>query len=246
MSPSNGERGSALLAAALILFGLTLMVTTYALLAATESQIAGHDTRASQSLYVAEAGINEALGRLVTAAGANAIGQTRTVTSGWGVYLVETSGNSAQDPARASQASDSLDNNVDGQVDEAGERYPEVLSTETTKLGYPWVRVEYKRNAARQVLYYGDGDHNPMTADAENTTTGAPEYLVTAMGTQGTATRVVQVTAQHVPFPAMPATLYTETTDVTFNGTAFKVSGYDTDPATGASLPGNPPAAGIA
>lgn len=247
MSHNNRERGSALLTTLLILFGLSILVTTYIVLSTSEQQIAGNDSRATQALYIAEAGLNEAVARLNVNAGANCIADLSSPPDPtWGCYIVSASGKSALDPARASQASDQIDNDGDGTIDNAGEHWPEVLTLQTgTMLGYGWVRVEYKRNGAGQILFYGDGDHNPTTPDTENTTMGAPEYVVTAVGQLGTATKVIQETVQHIPFPPMPATLYTETTALTFNGTQFEISGYDTDPASGDSIPGNTAINGI-
>jgi hypothetical protein len=245
--PVHTEQGNALIATVLILFGLTIVSATYILLATSDTQISGNDKRSTQALYVAEAGQQEALARLSLSAGANCIAETTTPTLGWGRYIVLVSGNSAQDPARSSQAADGLDNDADGMIDESGEQFPEVLSLQSSSpLVYPWVRVQYKKNGAGQILYYGDGDHNPTTPDTENTSIGSPEYLVTSAGMLGTSLRVIQAVAQHVPFPPMPATLYTETTNITFNGTQFEISGYDTDPATGDSIPGMPSIPGIA
>ncbi len=231
----------------LVLFGLSILVVTYMLLSTSEQQIAGNDTRATQALYVAEAGMHEAIARLNISAGANCLADfTSPPGNNWGYYIVSVSGQSALDPARASQASDNLDNDGDGTIDNNGEHWPEVLSLQSgAGLGYKWVRIEYKRNGAGQILFYGDGDHDPTTADTENTTTGAPEYVVTSMGQVGTAIKVIQSTVQHIPFPPMPATLYTETTDLTFNGTQFELTGYDTDPASGDSIPGSTPIHGL-
>ncbi len=247
MSRSDRRRGSALLTTLLVLFGLSILVVTYIMLSTSEQQIAGNDSRSTQALYVAEGGMNEAVARLNINAGANCIADfTTPAKPGWGRYIVSAVGQSALDPARAAQASDGLDNDGDGTIDNNGEKWPEVLTLQTgTPLGYKWVRVEYKRNNTGQVIYYGDGDHDPTTADTENTTTGAPEYVITAQGAQGTGMKVIQATIQHLPFPPMPATLYTETTDLTFNGTQFEITGFDTDPATGDSIPGNVPIVGI-
>lgn len=245
---SSDARGNALLATLAILVGLTILVMTYVLLASSESQIAGQDKRGTQAMYVAEAGVAEAMGRLDPNVGASSIVQSGGPTAGWGCYIVSADDASSADAVRATLASDGLDNDIDGNVDEANETWPEVLTVQNadSALAYPWVRVTYKTNGAGQVVRFGDGDLNPLTPDCENTVRGAPVYVITSTGDKGSAHKVIEVTAEHVPFPPIPSVLYTETTNMAFNGTQFEVNGYDHDLATGDSIPGNPTILGIA
>src|SRR5262245_31530354 len=150
---SSDARGNALLATLGILLGLSVLVLTFTLMANSESQIAGQDKRSTQAMYVAEAGVAEAMGRLTKDAGVNTIMQVGAATPGWGCYVVSSGGASGADAVRATLATDGLDNDIDGTVDEANETWPEALTLQSgdSALAYPWVRVTYKKNALGQV-----------------------------------------------------------------------------------------------
>src|SRR5512140_205083 len=162
----RSERGNVLIGALLVLLVLTAMGTTYVAMTRTETQIAGHEQRHVQSMYNAEAGVGEALARM-SASSDSAIyfGEDPFMppTPGWGRYLVLTAGNSVKDPQTAATETDGVDNDGDGQVDEGGERYPEVLTVQsaTNAVKYPWVKVRYKMNGANQVILFGDHDNDP-------------------------------------------------------------------------------------
>jgi hypothetical protein len=247
----SAERGSAMVISLLVLLVLTMVGTMFLVQTKTETQISGHDMRSTQALYNAEAGYAEVLARMADMRDTtNYIGQATgawTTDPGWGEYVVAANGDAALDPDYAASETDGLDNDGDGQVDEGGERYPEIASKQTGSdaIGYDWVKVRYKLNATSQVVLFGDHDSDLSTPPRMNLTRGYPVIVVTSHGDQGSANRTVEVEAVKYPFETVDAAIYTEDDNFQFNGTQFLVSGKDWDPETGAEIPGNPEVPGI-
>jgi hypothetical protein len=251
----NGERGSALVVALLVLFLLTSIGVTYVAVTKGDKQIAGNQAVATQAFTNAEAGISEALTRMSNPSqGAPTyIGQpVGTVTPGWGVYIVNDPGGSALDPKYSATTGDGLDNNGNAAVDEASEHYPETGSKQNggmplaSKLDYPWVKVRYKLDASNNVLLFGDDDNNPVTPPKENLVRGYPEIVVTAAGRKGLANKIVTVDAVKWPLPPTPGSVYTEGA-MNFTGNSFYIDGHDHNPtAPYDTVAGSPPLPGIA
>ncbi len=246
----RGDRGNAMIVALLILFLLTALGISYVAVTKGDKQIAGNQMTSAQAFANAEAGISEVLLRMSDASSAAYIGEAVGTTSpGWGKYIVNDPGNSGLDPQYNATLTDGLDNDLDGAIDEAGERYPETGSKQSTlalssKLDYPWVKVRYKRNGANQVLLFGDADNNPVTPPVENLVRGVPELIVTSAGRRGVGAKTVTVEAIKWPLPPVPGSVYTEG-NMNFNGNAFYIDGHDHAPTapydtlTGAAtLPG--------
>jgi len=246
----RNQRGNAMVLSLLILLLLTTIGVGYVLQSKTETQIAGNGLRHSQALFNAEAGITEGLARMSNAQDStNFIGQGfNTVDPGWGVYIVDANGSSDDDPDHDATASDGRDNNLDGQVDESNEAYPEVGTKQTgsDKIPYPWVRVEYVLNSTGDVIRYGDHDNDLATPQEYNIVAGAPVIRITAEGDRGNALRRVEVEAIKPEVDIVKAAIYTERDDFKFNGTQFLVSGQDWDPSTGSVVPGSSDVLGIA
>ncbi len=240
------ERGSALIISLLALLCLTLIGGLFVANTKTETQISGHEMRASQALYNAEAGCAETLARM-SSRDSTYIGEPgQPWNAGWGRYIVLADGNSSGDPDQALTLTDGLDNDADGNIDEDDEAYPEVTTAQVTPdVSYPWVRVNYKLNGANQVLLFGDHDSNPGTPAEVNLNRGFPIIIATAQGTQGSSQRLIEVEAVKPPFSIPAAATYSEDDNFTFNGTQFLISGRDWDPATGLPIPGNPEVPGI-
>jgi hypothetical protein len=244
MTRNSDENGGALAIAVLLLAGLTALGVVFMTTARTETQIAGNDMRITQSLYAAEAGLNEAMARLDDASSGTYVGENmQAPNQGWGVYIVTSSGNSARDPERADTAEDGLDNDIDGSIDESEETYPEVLSVQSvfsSQINYPWVRLSYCLDASNNILRYGDHDDNPTTVPRKNTARGAPIVVVDSRGERGLARKTLEVELVKTPSPYVKSCVYTEDDNFKFNGQSFLISGYDHDPASGDSIPGNP------
>jgi len=238
----QNQSGAAMVIAMLTLILLTTLGMFFMTQTKVETQLSGYDQRATQALTHAEAGYAEVLARMNAAPGtANHIGEPAgTPSPGWGRYVVLASGNSAQDPSINRTATDGLDNDGDGSIDNAGEHYPEVVSVQgENAINYPWAKVHYKLNGTNQVILFGDHDNDVTTPPRPNLVRGWPIIVVTTFGEQTTAQRTVEVEAVRMPFDIVAAALYSEVDDLKFNGTQFMVSGQDWDPYTEHPIAGN-------
>jgi hypothetical protein len=247
----KNQEGSAMIISLLVLLVLTMLGTLMLAQSNIETQIAGHDMRSTQALFAAEAGYAEGLARMSNSSDvANYVGRPPgdwATNPGWGTYVVMANGNSADDPNRDVTLTDGLDNDLDGQVDENGEYYPETVSLQgDDAIDYPWVKIEYKKNAAGQVIVYGDHDSDLTTPPIQNLTRGVPVLHVTASGAIGSSGRTVEIEAVKVPVTFYPAAMYTEDDNFKFNGTQWTVSGEDHDPANGSVIAGATEVPGIA
>ena len=237
------QSGAAMVITLLTLVMLTMLGMFFMNQTKVETQLAGYDQRATQALTHAEAGYAEVLARMNSSADtANYIGEPAgTRSPGWGRYVVLASGNSAQDRSVNQTRTDGLDNDGDGLIDEAGERYPEVSTRQgENAIDYPWAKVRYKLNGANQMILFGDHDNDVTTPPCPNLVRGWPILVVTTFGQQTTAQRTVEVEAVRTPFDIVATALYSEDDAFDFNGTQFMVSGQDWDPYTESPIVGNP------
>jgi hypothetical protein len=245
----TNERGAAIAITLIMLAALAAMGAMIASTASVEMQIAGNSIGYTRSLYLAEAGVNEALLRLSDSSSPYYIGENMTAPHvGWGSYIVLQHGGSAADADRWRQGADGLDNDLDGFVDESGDFYPEVLSVQTDTtvmnpmsrhLTYPWVRVSYSLDGSNTIYRFGDPDGNPITPVCKNTTDGSPIVKVTSLGHKGRSLRRIEVELVKTPLPYTDGVIYVETNSLKFNGNKFLISGQDFNPATGDTVPGS-------
>jgi len=214
--------------ALLVLLVLTTAGVAYVAVTKSEKQIAGNSMTAAQALYAAEAGLTEGLHRMAfPAESLNYIGPT-TPAAGWGRYIVIAAGRSALDPDRAALATDGMDNNENGLIDEPNETYPEVLTKQTinaSALRYPYVRVEYKTQGTNLVLF-GDLDNDPATPPVENFTKGTPVLRITARGRQGSADKMLEAEAVRFPIVQVASAIWAGG-PLAFDGNGFFVDGHD-------------------
>ncbi len=242
------DAGNVMVVALLILVVLTAAGVTYIAITKSEKQIAGNAMSSSQALYAAESGVTEGLRRMSSPSDSvNYIGPPGAAVPGWGRYIVLYPGASSLDPDGPALEHDGMDNNGDGQIDEPGERYPEILTKQTltaNALRYPWVRVEYKTQGG-QLVRFGDADHNPATPPVENMYTGPAVLRLTAAGRRGTAAKTIEVEAVRFPLVDAVSAIWSGG-NLNFNGNAFLVDGHDhyaTFPYD--TIPGSPPAVGV-
>ena len=245
---TRAEAGNAMVVALLVLMVMTAAGVAFVAVTKSERQISGNQMSATQALYAAESGITEGLHRMAfPAESLNYIGPSGPPAPGWGRYIVLASGASALDPDGARLATDGLDNDGDGTVDEAGERYPEVLTRQTissSTLRYPYVRVEYKTQGA-QLVRFGDADGNPLTPPRENLSAGAPVLRLTAAGRRGNAAKTLEAEAVRFPLVTVASAIWTGA-HLTVNGNAFLIDGTDHYPtAPYDTIPGAPAVAGV-
>ena len=228
----GAQAGNILVMVVLVLFLLTSLGISYVALTRGDRPNADGPGAGTQAFENAQAGISEVLARMSVPGRGQYIGQPPGAYSpGWGRYVVNRPNSSSLDPQHDVPATDGLDNDGDGTVDEDGEHYPETGSrqislVDANRFDYPWVKVRYKLNAANQVVLFGDHDNDPSTPPRENLTQGVPKIIVTAAGKSGHSTRVVTVEAVKWPLPPVPAAVYSEG-PMLFQGEAFQIDGRD-------------------
>jgi hypothetical protein len=244
----RGDSGNAMVVALLVLMVLTTAAVAYIAVTKSEKQIAGNSMISTQAMYAAEAGITEGLHRMAYPAESTTyIGPAGVPTAGWGRYIDLVAGASALDPNRGALASDGMDNDEDGLIDEAGERYPEVLTKQTINantLRYPYVRVEYKTQGGNLVLF-GDADDNPATPPVENFAKGTPVLRITARGRTGNADKTLEAEAVRFPIIQVAGAIWSGG-HLNANGNGFLVDGHDhAATAPYDTLTGAPPAPAV-
>ena len=249
--PYLGQKGNALIVALLVLFVLSTIALAFVSATKTERQISGNNLRESQALYVAEAGFSEALARMSSKSSPSYVGETGSnPTPGWGRYIILANGGSAGDPECNLTASDSLDNDGDGSIDESGEAYPEVVSSQANlaqPIQYPWVKLRYKVvnvGGVNRVVLFGDDDNNPTTRPVQNVVSGVPVLIVTSNGRQSNATKTIEIEAVKLPGLPVPGSVYTEGT-LECKGTAFHIDGHDYDPIADSIITSSQPVPGV-
>jgi hypothetical protein len=249
--PYLGQKGNALIVALLVLFVLSTIALAFVSATKTERQISGNNLRESQALYVAEAGFSEALARMSSKSSPSYVGETGSnPTPGWGRYIILANGGSAGDPECNLTASDSLDNDGDGSIDESGEAYPEVVSSQANlaqPIQYPWVKLRYKVvnvGGVNRVVLFGDDDNNPTTRPVQNVVSGVPVLIVTSNGRQSNATKTIEIEAVKLPGLPVPGSVYTEGT-LECQGTAFHIDGHDYDPIADSIITSSQPVPGV-
>jgi PilX N-terminal len=223
----GNDSGNAMVVALLVLMLFTAAGVTFIAVTKSEKQIAGNQASTSQAMYAAEAGLSEAIARMNYPDDPAYIGPANP-SAGWGCYVVEANGASKLDPDLPAEQKDGLDNDGDGIVDNAGERYPEVNSAQLAlkeSLGYPYVRVRYKTQGNSLVLF-GDADHNSLTPPTENLSMGAPVLEVTAQGTRGNANKLVEATAYRYPLIDVNSAVWAGAS-LKMNGNALLIDGHD-------------------
>jgi PilX N-terminal len=216
------EKGMVLVVALLLIAALVLLGTTAVMMSTTDMKISANYKTGNQAFYVAEAGVEEARARLKKFNPANSIAivDEHDTQTGWTAYIgAET---------KATGKGFSISNAMHVRV-------PSLQST----LDYT-VKIEHQKNAANQILYWGDDNNDgryERTINRNNPTTGLLNpniYLVTSYGSASGANRTIVAEVTRVSPLTVPAALYVEAaTAILGNASIFGV-----DQCGGQSLPG--------
>lgn len=204
---SRSERGTALVMALLVLLALSLISAVLMVALSSEAKIAGSDLRVSESLNLAEAGVNEAIAHIrngnIENTGANPrmVAQIFNTTAG-SVPAVgaDTTGIPTGQPGAAS----------DWLRYSTATKGPEVLT------------VEYKTDPAKTVVYRYD----PGVVPPIQTATGYPIFKISSTGRTGSARRQVIAEVMQKPMIARAFAAITADVGIDFTGTA-DVCGYN-------------------
>ena len=211
------KKGGALVIGLLLVFALALIGTTAVITAiitrSTDLKISTNYKMSTQALYVAEAGTEEARARLKTDS-PNLIRDDFPTQTGWAAYI----GTSSNAQAKGYNSSNAM--------------HVLVTSLQNT-LNYT-VQIEHKKNAANQILYWGDADKDGI--NERNTTTGQNIYLVTSYGTAENANKTIVVEMARFPPITTPGALYVNaSTSIIGNA---NVNGLDQCGTAATNVPG--------
>lgn len=228
------ESGNVLIVILLVLFLLTSLGISYVALTNGDRRPAANPSAGGEAVASAQAGIAEALQRMSVPGSDLFVGEGAAVCHpGWGRYIVGGAGDSGLDPQYEATTHDGLDNDGDGETDEASEHYPETSSRPAggepiAHRDTPWVKIRYKLDSQHRIVYFGDHDDDPSTPPVENLSRGVPELIVTAAGRSGTGWKLVTVEAVKWPLPPTPAALYVEG-GLALHESTLRIDGRDHD-----------------
>lgn len=228
----RNERGNALIMAILLVFAASAIGAMVALMSATDLKISGNQERGTEALFVAEAGMSEAIHRLGTPYPTNAVvnGQTinisiadeKPIDPDYKAYIRMTapaanpsfSGNTLSAGTLQDLNGDVLQYSRDSGTDD-------VITVE-----HKWDDLDgdNTREAGEIVLY--DQSRIPP----ENFETGNPVDIITVTGRKGTTQRVIQAEVTRLRLVAKTlGAMYTDKA-LTVSGNSH-FCGYNHDPS---------------
>ena len=198
----RGQEGMALVLAILVLLVLTVAGAALMLSVNTESKISGHQTRDTQALAAAEAGVSEAVVRI-------------------------RNGDIADD--MNPRAVSLIYNNVAGSIPVSGVDTTSLptLQPAGSYLAYTTpnktagvLSVKYKTKGSQILLY------NDLANPKINTATGNPIWVITSTGRQGPATRTIVAEVTRARFNISARSAVTANVAIQFQGN-IKICGHD-------------------
>jgi hypothetical protein len=189
-----GREGNVLVVTLLILFAVSIMGATLAMVSSMDLKVSGNQRKTSQALFVAEAGLNEAIHRIslpdptsITVGGWTgnaAIADTEPYDPNWTTMIYLTS------PASAPAGGGSI--NTTGTLQDLSQPHLEYSRPDGTD-GVITIRHKWRdldgdgsRDADEIVRY------DPMAVPPENFSSGYPIEVVTVAGRSANGERVIQ------------------------------------------------------
>lgn len=190
----KGESGNILVVTLLILFAISVIGATLAMVSSMDLKIAGNQRTTTQSLFVAEAGMNEAIHRLglsdptnVTVGGWTgnaAIGDSEPYNPNWVARIYLTSPGSAPASGANVYSTGTLQNPNQPYLEYSVSNGTDGLLT----IQHKWRdRDSDGMRDANEIVR-----HDPIQIPPENFTSGFPVEIITVTGSSGNAERVIQ------------------------------------------------------
>ncbi len=250
----RNERGMVTATGLLISAVLTLLGTTAVMITATDLKIGGNYKVSEQAFYAAEAGLEEARGRLAGApTAATYVGDPAAAPDlTWSAYLLTASSwQTSADP----QYSTSYENYIPTTASKTATAI--VPNSLQTSIPY-WVKIKHKReydaeqgghttvsphyydgdgstathtaSAPGNLIYYGYGNPNAPAAAVQFTTASATQYqpveVVSAYGSSGGSSQIVNLEVGRDPGPPTIAALYSRG-NVSVGSASASIDGRD-------------------
>jgi Tfp pilus assembly protein PilX len=184
---------------------LTLLGTTAAIVTSTDLLIGGNYKVSEGAFYAAEAGIEEARGRLRASAGTNMIADTLPTSNQWRAYI------GTQTMAQAKGYNSSLSTN---------------LRTDSLQSSMSYVVViKHETDASGNVLYWGDPSGSGVNRRT-TTNTGNNIYIVTSTGYIANSSRTVEAEVTPPSPISAPGAVYVK--EITaIQGSSTYITGSD-------------------
>ena len=180
-----GEKGNILVITLIILFAVSVIGGTLAMVSSMNLKIAGNQRTTAQSLFVAEAGINEAIHRLSLSSpnivtvdgwtGDAAIGDSKPYDPNWQARIYLTSPGSVPASSGSVYSTGTLQSSSSGYLEYSNPSGTDGLLV----IEHKWKdrNGDGIRDANEIVLY------DPMMVPAENFTSGSPVEIISVTGT---------------------------------------------------------------
>ena len=250
---TGNEKGMVLVTALLILAVLIVIGTIASMQTSTDVKISGNYKTSMQAFYAAEAGIEEARGRLrFTTATTYAGDPASTDNVWWSAYI----SSSADAPATVDPGYDA---NYTNYMPTAASHTSTTVTTNSlqSELEYVVKIIHKNEFMAEQaghttslpryydgdgsttthsaaspgnIIYYGYGDPASPTTAKQFTTAGSTEHkpveIITAWAKTAGSVKSITVEVVKPPAPPIKAALYTKD-DVTLNGSSMSIDGSD-------------------
>lgn len=190
----KAESGNILVVTLLVLFAISVIGATLAMVSSMDLKISGNQRTTTQSLFVAEAGLNEAIHRISLSNPTNvaiggwtgnvAISDTEPYDPNWKTYIYLTSPGSAPKLSGSNFSTGTLQDPSNGYLE-----YSEPNGTDGV------LTVEHKWDDLD-----GDGSrdvneivrYDPMKVPPENFSSGFPVEVITVTGASAEGERVIQ------------------------------------------------------
>ncbi len=198
----GGEEGMALVIALLVLLVLTVLGAALMANVTTETKITGHKVRDTQSLTIAEAGVQEAMLRI----------RNGDVPDDVNVKAVSLIYNQAAGSLPVS----GTDTTSLATLQPGGQHLAYSTPNKTPSV----LAIKYKTKAG-QVLKYDDA-----AVPKINTATGNPIWIVTSTGRTGTSSRQVYAEVTRSKFNVLARSAVTANVAIQFKGN-IKICGHD-------------------
>jgi Tfp pilus assembly protein PilX len=215
-STRMNENGMVTAVALLLMAVLTLLGTAAVVVTSTDILIGGNYKVSEQAFYAAEAGVEEARGRLRSTAGANLIADTSPTSTLWRAYIGTLTEAEKADNIRCLGCK---------RFNSSESKHSRTNSLQSA-ISYI-VEIKHKTDnpdGTGNIMYWGD-DNNDGTA-TRNITTGNNIYLVTSSGYTRNSYRTVEAEITKVAPIPVPSPLYVKA-DSTVRGSSTHIIGED-------------------
>jgi hypothetical protein len=190
----KAENGNVLVVTLLVLFAISVIGATLAMVSSMDLKISGNQRKTTQSLFIAEAGLNEAIHRIslpnptnVAVAGWTgnvAISDSEPYDPDWKTYIYLTSPGSAPAAGGGAVSTGTLQDPNNGYL-----QYSQTTGTEDVlTIEHKWEDLD--GDGARDVNEIVR--YNPLNIPPENFASGFPVEIITVAGHSADGERVIQ------------------------------------------------------